>query len=500
MKFQLYKPQAIHEFGSRPNQEDRIYPAAGQATAEDRLFVVCDGMGGHEKGEVASAAVCEAISTYLKQNWNTDEPLTDELFQQALAAAFDLLDAKDDGAEKKMGTTLTFACFHRGGVLVAHIGDSRIYHLRPATGEILYRSRDHSLVHQLYELGEISYRDMKTAKNKNVILRAMQPKQETRTKADLVHITDIKPGDNFYMCSDGMLETMEDEDLMAILSAKDLDDDAKRAKLIEVTEGNSDNHSAYLIHVEKVEAEEIDATMPNDEPAARAANKALNDPDKDKFTVEEEDDSADVEIVKEGLAVEPDTTSQPAPQTSRPHSAAGQQPYAQPKPAGKKSTTTLLILALLVAAIAGTLCYLFLFNDKKDEVKEPERIIINSNESTDEAQQEDVTDVAVRRGQQTIRGNNKKAENSGRRNAADNQGSGVSSTQNQQSQQNKREADGQNAQENHQPASKPQRPQGLGGVVDQQNTQIQQQQQNRKQDEEQPANKPAKPAIQGVDL
>ena len=60
MKIQIYQPQAIHELGQRSNQEDTIYPALGAATTSCRLFLVCDGMGGHDQGEVASAAVVSA--------------------------------------------------------------------------------------------------------------------------------------------------------------------------------------------------------------------------------------------------------------------------------------------------------------------------------------------------------------------------------------------------------------------------------------------------------
>ena len=84
-------------------------------------------MGGHEKGEVASATVCETICSSILSGWNPNEALSDELFLQALSAAYDALDAKDNGEERKMGTTLTFLCLHTNGATVAHIGDSRVY-------------------------------------------------------------------------------------------------------------------------------------------------------------------------------------------------------------------------------------------------------------------------------------------------------------------------------------------------------------------------------------
>ena len=284
MKIQLYKPQAINELGARKNQEDSLYPLMGDASAEQRVFVVCDGMGGLDKGEVASEAVSKAIGQMAESIRSVVSMFTDEDFEQCLANAYHALDAADVRYEAAMGTTMTFLCFHDGGCLVAHIGDSRIYHLRPSLGldeGVLYRSHDHSLVQHLYDLGEISYDEMGTSPRKNVILKAMQPHQEHRTKATLAHITDIKPGDYFYLCTDGMLERMEDDGLMAILSSKDTDEQ-KRQRLIEETVINADNHSAYLIQVKEVVAEPGDEQLPSDEMELRAQNKCLNDPYKDR--------------------------------------------------------------------------------------------------------------------------------------------------------------------------------------------------------------------------
>lgn len=118
MKYQI-KAYNLQELGQRANQEDSLFPALGQSTTDCRLFVLCDGMGGHEKGEVASATVCEQISRTILSQWHAGEPFSDDLFRQALAVAYDALDAKDDGAERKMGTTMTFLCLHANGATVA---------------------------------------------------------------------------------------------------------------------------------------------------------------------------------------------------------------------------------------------------------------------------------------------------------------------------------------------------------------------------------------------
>lgn len=274
MIIKLYTPLAIHELGKRDNQEDNIYPAMGNATHEDCLFIVCDGMGGHEHGEVASSTFANALARFFEGRVSPDVVLTDQTLADAVEFAYSQLDAVDNGNLKKMGTTLTLLYFHRGGVTAAHIGDSRIYHIRPGKG-MLYVSRDHSLVFDLFQSGEITYDEMRTHSSKNVITRAVQPGKENRVKPDIIHITDVQPGDYFYMCSDGMLEQMEDDELVQLLTATG-SDEKKRQQLIEATADNSDNHSAYLIHIESVTREDSDAALvvTNEEKTSRC--NALN--------------------------------------------------------------------------------------------------------------------------------------------------------------------------------------------------------------------------------
>lgn len=252
MKY-ILQPYNMHELGQRENQEDSLFPSLDQQTQDDRLFILCDGMGGHEKGEVASSTVCEAMSKTILSRWNTDEPLSNELLQQALDEAYDALDAKDNGEARKMGTTMTLLCFHAQGVTVAHIGDSRVYQLRPANGKeparIVFRTQDHSLVNDLVRIGEITEEEAKTHPQKNVITRAMQRCQERRAKADVAQLTDVRPGDYFYMCSDGMLEQSTDDNLLYIITKSNASDEDKMEMLRNVTSENKDNHTAHLIHV-----------------------------------------------------------------------------------------------------------------------------------------------------------------------------------------------------------------------------------------------------------
>ena len=292
MRIKIYQPLAIHELGKRANQEDSIYPIEGKATENDRLFLLCDGMGGHEHGEVASQSICKSLSSFLLQHAVASEGLEDKLLSDALAYAYEELDKLAiAGDSRQMGTTLTLLYFHSNGCTVAHIGDSRIYHLRPSSHTILYKSRDHSLVYDLYQTGELTYEEMKTFPQKNVITRAMIAGDRNHPKPDVIHISDIQPGDYFYICSDGMLEQMEDEELLDVFSAN-VRDEEKRQMLISETSDNKDNHSAYIVHIKEVSHDEADVSLVNEEPTAKC--NALNI----KPDVEEVTASPDVEVVK----------------------------------------------------------------------------------------------------------------------------------------------------------------------------------------------------------
>lgn len=339
MKFEI-KAYNLQELGQRQNQEDSLYPALGQQTNDDRLFILCDGMGGHEKGEVASATVCETMSKTLLSMWKSTQPLTDDMFQKALDAAYDALDAKDHGEARKMGTTMTFVCLHADGATVAHIGDSRIYQLRPAANgqpaSIVFRTQDHSLVNDLVRVGEITEEEAKHHPQKNVITRAMQPCQERRAKADITHLTDIQSGDYFYMCSDGMLEEATDENILNIITMPDKTDEEKLEMLRKVTEENKDNHTSHLIHINKVEGAVVS-------PPATEAEQA-----------------------PKGTLITPDEEPQEAQTCNPPAIVAPCLPSAsQPK---KKRNPLLLIAGAVVIAAIAVAATFFMKTGKGEEV------------------------------------------------------------------------------------------------------------------------------------
>lgn len=257
MRYKL-KVYTIHELGQRENQEDCIFPAKNQDSENDRFFVLCDGMGGHEAGEVASRTVCDAMSHYVLDNYEPDGTFTDDDMKKAVDAAFDALDSleTEETPQKKMGTTMTCLKLHSKGCTIAHIGDSRVYHIRPnedGGADVLFVTRDHSLINDLIAIGDLTEEEAKHSKQKNVITRAMQPNMERRPSPDIYETSDIKAGDYFYLCSDGMLENMEDNNICYHFSEKMAGGaDAKTGNLVQATSENQDNHSAIIVYIKDV--------------------------------------------------------------------------------------------------------------------------------------------------------------------------------------------------------------------------------------------------------
>ncbi len=272
MKIDIRQPLTFSEIGRKDNQEDNVYPSPERLTTENRFFILCDGMGGHDSGEVASDTVCRALGEYFETHQPTDGMVTPDYFKLALAYAYDELDKKDTGAIKKMGTTMTCLYLHSKGYLVAHIGDSRIYHVRPENTDlekgrlgIIYQSSDHSLVNDLLKAGELTEEEAANFPQKNVITRAMQPNLERRYRADVFSFSDIKAGDYFFLCSDGVLEQLTNERLCEIL-ASPTSDEEKLEAIKQVCYGKTkDNYTCFLIPISHVVAEVNDVHDDSDD-------------------------------------------------------------------------------------------------------------------------------------------------------------------------------------------------------------------------------------------
>lgn len=255
MKIKLNQAYSFNQLGQRSNQEDARYPDADAPVNVSSFYVVCDGVGGCENGEVASRTVCDAFGRFLSKN-NWDRTFEIKNFSKALDYAYDALEkAIANTGTSDLATTLTFVAFHKGGALVAHIGDSRVYQIRPMVG-ILYRSNDHSLVNALVHAENMTPEEAVNHPKSNVITRSMThatPGKE-RSSATVLNITDVAAGDYFVLCTDGVLHNIDDDLLVEILSATDSDEE-KKNKIARLCQDSTDNNTAYIISVNSVERE-----------------------------------------------------------------------------------------------------------------------------------------------------------------------------------------------------------------------------------------------------
>lgn len=234
--------------GQRTNQEDCIFPES--SGYDGRMFIVCDGMGGHKDGEVASGAVCRSLCSSLGHL--TPESFDETKFCDAVSKAYDALELDEVKhiGEKEMGTTLVFLFMQSQQAFVAHIGDSRLYQIRG--NSIRFVTSDHSLVNDLVKAGIITTEEAADYPRKNVITRAMQPFLENRYPAEIDIISDILPGDWFLLCTDGVVESVSNDALCTILSSSPGVNDAISRIQALCKSSSKDNNSAVLLRIDTV--------------------------------------------------------------------------------------------------------------------------------------------------------------------------------------------------------------------------------------------------------
>ncbi len=226
----------------REQNEDSLY-----ADVRDRVAIVCDGMGGHAGGHIASELAVQVMSHALRQlrpqDWN-DEDAVIESMKKAVFGANDhiLSRARVDAELADMGTTVVACAFMRDRVITANVGDSRIY--RIADNNIEQISQDHSLVAERIRAGLLDPDSPEAMMLANIITRALGMDQVT---VDIT-IEELRPGDIYLLCSDGLCDMLADEEVLDfILRNSSLDGAA--VELIDKANarGGTDNITVALV-------------------------------------------------------------------------------------------------------------------------------------------------------------------------------------------------------------------------------------------------------------
>ena len=234
----------LNELGKRPNNEDCVSPEKGTATVKDRLFIVCDGVGGENKGEVASEIICTSIQTFIKKE-NLQAGTETETIKRAIQYANEKLVAHSaaDREAKRMSTTLSLVLLGEQSVLSAWCGDTRIHHIRG--GKIMWKSQDHSLVGELIRQGELTEEEARSHPKRNVITRSLNA-FDANNEVEFHEINDFETGDYLLLCTDGFLEKVTQEVIYKVLMVEREKDKAKLF-LAHCDGVTRDNFSMYLI-------------------------------------------------------------------------------------------------------------------------------------------------------------------------------------------------------------------------------------------------------------
>lgn len=250
-QIKIFLPQPIWSAGKRSTNEDYVYPLPTELSENQQLFIVCDGVGGTQKGGIASKLACEQFVRYYQQQQKPT--LTPELLRQAIIGIQQCFDAYilSDKQAQKMGTTFALLQIQAQKIIIAHIGDSRIYHIRK--GKILFVTRDHSYVNQLIDKGELDEADAINHPYRNIITRAIQAESMGRIAPSICLVEDIQPYDYFFICTDGIQEGVKQWQLLSILADDTKDNADKNRALKQLCEQNStDNYAAFLIQIKTV--------------------------------------------------------------------------------------------------------------------------------------------------------------------------------------------------------------------------------------------------------
>jgi serine/threonine protein phosphatase PrpC len=232
----MMNPESIYylfEIGIKIKQEDYIWPIAGKATANDKVFIVCDGAGSYHNGGIASKLICQFMAAKVLKFG--EKKMSGQLIDKLLTEARGRLitHARKYRLDSDLATTFSMLILYNKKVFMSWYGDSRIYHLRG--GEILFRTDDNSFVSEPIR---------NTAHARGIKTDSSPIYVETKW------IEGVRNGDYFLLCSKGIIENVTDDDIKFLVSQNekeniDLTGSFRRLAF----EKTPDNYSMYLIKV-----------------------------------------------------------------------------------------------------------------------------------------------------------------------------------------------------------------------------------------------------------
>jgi len=225
------------DIGGRDEQQDRVDIIASP-DGEGYLMVVADGMGGYHGGALAAQAVIDSAQRFFETASLTD-PLAS--LRKLCAEAHHAVVEVDVQAAQPPGSTCVLLHLSGGEAYWAHIGDSRLYHFRD--GRLLTRTLDHSMVQLLVSRGEMAEAEMASSPLQNQLYMRLGGKQQPNPEFGAA---EVQQGDLFMLCSDGFWESVDPEEVGAVMSRNDLEAAGERLVRLARARGGDDGDNITI--------------------------------------------------------------------------------------------------------------------------------------------------------------------------------------------------------------------------------------------------------------
>lgn len=223
----------------RKNNEDALYVCDDESSIN--FFIVADGMGGHNAGEVASKNAIKEVAEFLKIQNEISQDTVLKAVEKSNTDIYQL--SKTDKKLSGMGTTIVLAVADDENILIAHVGDSRAYLI--SDNNITRLTTDHSWVQELINSGTLTQSEAKDHPQKNVITRAIGISEDVKT--DLL-LRSWKQKDILLLCTDGLNTLVEDNEILEIINnSSDLDKMVSKLISLANTRGGNDNITVVLV-------------------------------------------------------------------------------------------------------------------------------------------------------------------------------------------------------------------------------------------------------------
>jgi PPM family protein phosphatase len=234
----------------RENNEDKFEYYVTEdprlLASKGHIYVVCDGMGGHEAGQIASELTCKTfIDVYL--NHPSNDPFVALTAAVVASNRFVLDNARTFPKRRGMGTTLTGLILLQDQAYAVNVGDSRVYRMRD--GELTRLTMDHTVIEEYVKLGMLTVEQAAVHPQKHVLTRAVGGEPDVKPDVDMY---DLKAGDTYLLCSDGVINHVEDPQIGDLLRAKAPAEAAWSIVGQALQGGGSDNTTVLVVRVDEL--------------------------------------------------------------------------------------------------------------------------------------------------------------------------------------------------------------------------------------------------------